>query len=123
MVVAMKLTPNPSDVLALSSAPQPEWAASLTQFLEDAAEQGFSVELRAAPETMTPLQAARRLSISRSTVTRKIQEGEIAAFRVGNRYRIPVPEVERYRVSMMVAMATMAQDDIGAELGLDGHTA
>lgn len=61
-------------------------------------------------------QAASRLGMSRAAVVWRVNAGEIAATRVGNRIRIAAHEVERYRQSLMVAMAHDDQDGIEDDL-------
>ncbi|GAA4386012.1 hypothetical protein GCM10023147_08630 [Tsukamurella soli] len=96
----------------------PGWAQQVAQILDYAAQEGMVVELTARPDTLTPAQAASRLGMSRATVTRRVHDGRITALRVGNRIRIPVREVERYRESLMIEMARLDQDGIEDDLNL-----
>ncbi|MGX9297742.1 helix-turn-helix domain-containing protein [Tsukamurella paurometabola] len=67
-------------------------------------------------ETLDVEQAASRLGMSRAAVTRRVNAGEITATRVGNDIRIAAAEVERYRQSLMIAMAREDQDGIDDDL-------
>lgn len=55
--------------------------------------------MRTPPElsqhAYTIQEAADLLRVSYGTIRRQIKEGKIFAARVGNRYRIPRPEIER----------------------------
>jgi excisionase family DNA binding protein len=93
----------------------PEWAA-LADYLREAAAAGAVVRLTARPETLTPAQAAARLGMSRSTIARRIKNGEITAVRVGSHYRIPVREFERFRDAVMGAMISDVSADLEADL-------
>jgi excisionase family DNA binding protein len=65
---------------------------------------------------LSPEEAARRLMVSRSTISRRIADGEIQAIKVGNRHRIPYSEVQRVWNESMEAMAKIVAPDIEAEL-------
>ena len=54
--------------------------------------------------------------MSRSTVCRRIADGEIQAVKVGNRYRIPYSEIQRVWRESMEAMTKVVAPDIEAEL-------
>ena len=47
--------------------------------------------------SMTPAQVADSIGVSRATLMRRIQAGEIRTQRRGNRHRVPLAEVERFR--------------------------
>jgi excisionase family DNA binding protein len=47
------------------------------------------------PTSYTPLEVARAAKVSRQTITRMCQRQEIKAFKFGDLWRIPHPEVER----------------------------
>ena len=93
----------------------PEWAA-LADYLRAAAAAGAIVRLSARPATLTPAEAAARLGMSRSTVTRRIRNGEIKAVKVGTHHRIPIREFERFRDAMMGAMITDVSAGLEADL-------
>jgi excisionase family DNA binding protein len=46
---------------------------------------------------LTPMQVARLLGLSYSTIWRYIREGRIQAYKVGDRYRIPLKEALKLR--------------------------
>ena len=79
---------------------EPEWVATLRDFFDAAKAAGEVVDLTRRMETLTPAEAARRLGLDRSTISRKIKAGEIATVRVGAHHRIARREFERYRDSL-----------------------
>jgi len=56
--------------------------------------------------SMTPAQMAESIGVSRATIMRRIIAGEIRTDRKGNRHRIPLSEVERFRHIYVREMAT-----------------
>jgi excisionase family DNA binding protein len=64
---------------------------------------------------LSPEEAARRLMVSRSTISRRIAEGEIQAVRVGNPHRIPWSGLQRVWHESMDAMTRAVAPDIEAE--------
>ncbi|MDR1513997.1 MAG: excisionase family DNA-binding protein [Propionibacteriaceae bacterium] len=54
---------------------------------------------------MTTEQMARSVGVSRATIERRVLAGEIASERRGDRRRIPLPEVERFRHACVREMA------------------
>ncbi len=60
--------------------------------------------------------AGRRLGMSRSTVTPKIESGEIMASMVGTHHRIPLREFEAFRDRLVGSMVVATSDDIEADL-------
>lgn len=77
-----------------------EWIALMRTYLQRAREAGEVVDVVTRVETLTPAEAARRLDVDRSTISRKIKRGEIATIRVGAHHRITRREFERYRDSL-----------------------
>lgn len=55
--------------------------------------------------SMTPAQMAESIGVSRATIMRRILAGEIHTDRKGNRHRIPLTEVERFRHAYVKEMA------------------
>jgi excisionase family DNA binding protein len=98
MDTAVTVTPDPAKPLVVDAAPV--WALPLLDVLDTAAQEGMVVEIVAIPDTVTPAEMARRLGVSRTTISRRITAGEIATLQVGNRHRIPVREFDRYRRSL-----------------------
>ncbi|USQ78560.1 helix-turn-helix domain-containing protein [Ornithinimicrobium faecis] len=90
--------------------------ASLRAFLEAAKARGEVVDVSARLELLSPAEVARRLGMSRSTVLRRIAEGDLAATKVGTHHRIPLAEFERYSHELMQRMAQASAADIEAEL-------
>lgn len=61
--------------------------------------------------TVTPAEMAEEMGLSRPAIMRWIKEGKIATTRYGNRHRIAVSEVERFRAWYIHdSAAVMAQD-------------
>lgn len=55
--------------------------------------------------SMTPAQVAESIGVSRATIMRRILAGEIRTERRGNRHRVPLDEVERFRHAYVREMA------------------
>ena len=55
--------------------------------------------------SMTPAQVAEAIGVSRATIMRRILAGEIRTERRGNRHRVPLAEVERFRHAYVRQMA------------------
>ncbi len=55
--------------------------------------------------SMTPAQMAESIGVSRATIMRRILAGDIRTDRRGNRHRIPLTEVERFRHTYVKEMA------------------
>ena len=94
----------------------PEWASTLLELVSEAARSGETVEIHTRVQTMTPAEAAKRLGLSTSTVSRRIKAGEIRTIKVGNRHRIPIPEYDAFRGRLMSQMVAHYADDIEADL-------
>jgi excisionase family DNA binding protein len=107
-----------SDVLTIDPAQmsEDEWLSAIQVYVRRARDAGEVVNLHSHPEFLSPEAAGKRLGMSRSTVIRKIETGDIRAIRVGNRHRIPVREFEVYRDKLMAAMITATSDDIESDL-------
>lgn len=74
-----------------------EWIELLRDHLNAAKAAGEVIDISRRIETLTPAEAAKRLDMDRSTISRKIKAGEIATIRVGAHHRIARREFERYR--------------------------
>lgn len=77
-----------------------ECVAAVRAYFNVAKAAGEVVDLVTRTETLTPAEAAKRLDVDRSTISRKIKAGEIATVRVGSHHRITRSEFERYRDSL-----------------------
>jgi excisionase family DNA binding protein len=55
--------------------------------------------------SVSPAQMAEQIGVSRATIQRRIAAGEIRAEQRGNRHRIPLDEVERFRHAYVREMA------------------
>lgn len=92
-----------------------DWAR-LRAFLDAARARGEVVDLSARVEMLTPDEVGKRLGMSRTTVRRRIADGELTAVKVGTHNRIPLAEYERFRRELMVRMAAASADEIAADL-------
>ena len=92
-----------------------DWAR-VRAFLESARSRGEVVDFATRTELLTPAEVAQRLGMSRSTVLRRIADGQLRATKVGTHHRIPVPEYERYSRELMLRMTEASADDIADEL-------
>ena len=77
-----------------------DWIDLVRTHLSGAKEAGEVVDLVTRTETLTPADAAKRLGVDRSTISRKIKNGDITTTRVGAHHRITRREFERYRDSL-----------------------
>lgn len=85
-------------------------------FIDSAKQRGEVVDFSTRVELLTPADVAARLGMSRSTVLRRIADGEIKATKVGTHHRIPLNEYERYSRDLIKRMAEASAADIEAEL-------
>lgn len=92
-----------------------DWAA-LRAFVESARARGEVVDVSARVELLSPAEVAKRLGMSRSTVLRRIADGDLVATKVGTHNRISLAEFERYNHELMRRMAEASATDIEAEL-------
>ena len=92
-----------------------DWAR-LRGFLDAARVKGEVVDLSARVEMLTPAEVGRRLGMSRTTVRRRIADGELKVVKVGTHNRIPLAEYERFSRELMVRMAAASADEIAADL-------
>ena len=88
-----------------------EWLPLVRKFVATAEQAGDVVSLQSRTEYLTPEAAGQRLGMSRSTVLRAIEAGELKSTKVGNRHRIPVREVERFNDRLVGDMAEVASTD------------
>lgn len=92
-----------------------DWAR-VRAFLESARARGEVVDFTTRVELLTPAEFAKRLGTSRSTVLRRIADGDIRAVKVGTHHRIPLSEYERYSRDLVRRMAEASASDIADEL-------
>jgi excisionase family DNA binding protein len=92
------------------------WEKALIEFVREASAEGKTVVVSTEVNTMTPEEVARGLSLSRSTVSRRIAGGTIKSIKVGNRHHIPYTEYRRLWEEQMTRMVEASIDDIEAEL-------
>jgi excisionase family DNA binding protein len=92
-----------------------DWV-TIRAFLDAAKDKGEVVDLSSRVELLTPAEVARRLGMSRSTVLRRIADGDLNATKVGTHHRIPLDEFERYSHELVRRMAEASAADIEAEL-------
>ena len=106
-----------SDPLTINPAhlSDDDWE-TIRVFLEAAKERGEVVEFSSRVELLSPAEVAKRLGMSRTTVLRRIADGDLKATKVGTHHRIPLAEFERYSRELMRRMAEVSAEDIEAEL-------
>ncbi len=92
-----------------------DWA-TLRAFLESARARGEVVDLFARVELLSPSEVGKRLGMSRSTVLRRIADGDLVATRVGTHRRVSSAEFERYSHELTRKIAEASAADIEAEL-------
>jgi excisionase family DNA binding protein len=92
------------------------WEKALIEFVRGAAAEGKTVVVSTEVATMTPDEVARGLSLSRSTVSRRIADGTIRSVKIGNRHHVPYPEYRRLWDESMGRVVDASMDDIEAEL-------
>lgn len=61
--------------------------------------------LEGRPRAVNTLEAARLLSISRPTLYKLLDAGEIASFRIGRSHRVPVDSIDAYIERQIAARA------------------
>ncbi len=106
-----------SDTLTINPAnlSDTDWSA-IQSFLDQAREAGAVVELSQRTDAMSPAEFARRLSMSRATVLRRIADGSIKATKAGTHHRISEAELKRFSNQQMVRMAEAMAPEVEAEL-------
>lgn len=102
---ALRLPP-PSGGLSL-----PDWARTALDFISSSGRAGEADSLVPDQVTFTAAEMAAQLGVSHASIQRRIAADEIRYKKVGSRYRIPLPEVERFRRQFVQEMtATLAND-------------
>lgn len=91
----------------------------LIEVLEAVAE-GETATVTRTPRELTTQQAADLLNVSRPTVVRLIEDGELPARKVGSHRRIPLAAVRTYREQMIADRRQVLDDMVreAEELGL-----
>lgn len=92
-----------------------DWAR-MRKFLDSARNRGEVVDFSSRVELLTPAEVAKRLGMSRSTVLRRIADGDLHSTKVGTHHRIPLNEFERFSRSLVRRMAESSATDIESEL-------
>ncbi|MDR1449861.1 MAG: excisionase family DNA-binding protein [Propionibacteriaceae bacterium] len=88
-------------VINITSESPDQWDTVIREHLAA----GEHVRVTFERPSITPAQMAESIGVSRATITRRILAGEIRTEKRGNRHRIPLPEVERFRHTYVHAMA------------------
>ncbi|MGE3193842.1 MAG: helix-turn-helix domain-containing protein [Microbacteriaceae bacterium] len=92
-----------------------DWAA-IRVFVEQANREGAAVKLQTREVYLTPADVAKRLNMSRSTVLRRIADGELKAVKVGTHHKVAFTEFRRFSDEMLRRMARAIGPDIEADL-------
>lgn len=116
-MTVLEYTGAMSDTMVIdpAQATEDDYAA-FRDFVAAAKQHGAKVKVIEEAVLLTPIEVAKRLGTSRTTVLRRIADGEIKAVKVGSHNRIPLAEYERYRDELFHAMAVAIGPDIEAEL-------
>ena len=93
-----------------------KWEDALLAVIREAAQSGQTITVSVETKLLTPQDAATRLMVSRSTISRRVAAGEIRAVTIGNRHRIPYSEISRIWNEQMASVATASAPDIEADL-------
>lgn len=99
---AIEITPQSSE----------DWAATIRRHLEA----GEVAHVTFRRRFLTPAQMAEQLGVSRPAIMRRIAVGEIRTERYGNRHRVPLDEVERFRYEYVREIASASAADVEDEL-------
>ena len=99
--------------LVVDPETDPQWLDEVQRFVEDAAGRGTRVEVRVRTDepSYSPEAAAQLLHVSRTTVRRAIQAGEIKAFKHGTHWRIPASEIHEFNRTLSREIAEYFADD------------
>ena len=85
-------------------------------FIRERLAAGEHVQVTATEPFVTPQEMADSLNVSRAYIMKKIKTGDITSTRRGNRHRISVAEVERFRNDLVGQHWSLVADDVEAEL-------
>lgn len=87
------------------------WREDLLQRVTAELDAGRIVTIDVRTPTMSPQQVAHELGISRATVLRRIQSGDLRASKRGNRNVIAVADFERFRARYIGELGAALADD------------
>ncbi|MEW2459097.1 MULTISPECIES: helix-turn-helix domain-containing protein [Microbacterium] len=88
-----------------------KWREELLTKITAELDAGRIVTIDVQTPVMTPQQVARELGLSRTTVLRRIESGELRASKRGNRNVITVADFERFRAAYLGDLGTALADD------------
>lgn len=88
-----------------------KWREDLLKKITAELDAGKIVTIDVQTPMMTPQQVARELGLSRTTVLRRIESGELRASKRGNRNVIAVADFEKFRASYLGELGTAFADD------------
>jgi excisionase family DNA binding protein len=86
--------------------------AAFFRLVRQAAAAGRSVQVVPVQITYSPAEVARMVGVSKATVIRRIEKGDIRADRRGTYYRVPQPEVYSYSRRLADQLAGLVADDL-----------
>lgn len=98
---AAQLIAGDESVKEIAQSAFPSELAKVIAEVVRAAANGQTITLSRLPDILTTTEAARQLGISRPTLMKKIERGEIASFKVGSHHRLHAQDVLQYRKSRM----------------------
>ncbi|WP_168429338.1 helix-turn-helix domain-containing protein [Microbacterium sp. K24] len=88
-----------------------KWREDLLKKITAELDAGRIVTIDVQTPTMTPQQVARELGLSRTTVLRRIEAGELRASKRGNRNVIAVADFKEFRASYIGELGAAFADD------------
>lgn len=88
-----------------------KWREDLLKKITAELDAGKIVTIDVQTPMMTPQQVARELGLSRTTVLRRIESGELRASKRGNRNVIAVADFKKFRASYLGELGTAFADD------------
>lgn len=84
---------------------------TILAFIKERLAAGEQVLVSATEPFMSPNEVAELVGVSRPYIVKKIEQGEIAASKKGNRHRISVAEAQRFRAWYLDESATVLGED------------
>ena len=102
-VTTLTVSPSVSDEAVLS-------------FVRSRLAAGERVQITATEPFLTPQEVSESLGVSRPFIMKKLKAGELISTRRGNRHRISVGELDRFRAQMVSDHGALVAADVEAEL-------
>ncbi|MDR0481716.1 MAG: helix-turn-helix domain-containing protein [Cellulomonadaceae bacterium] len=107
------ITLNPDQV---SDDMLPSWLRTFADYIKQAAASGKTITIASEERLLTPEQVAQRMGVHRSTISRRIKDGELKATKIGGRNKITYAEFRRYQDTVLDNMVMVVGPDLEEEL-------